>query len=181
MRRSAIGPAGDGPAAAGSARPQPGSAQPEADGRRNPLDPQQVWAEAQRSKAQKAAGPSQEHETSMDDPRFEPAREDDLPRTFLREREAQQQRAREARNAYSGAPSGEPSMQAYRPDEPPGGGVTVSRFDISYFRLTWFLVKVALAAIPALLILGLLMFAIGQAAQMLFPWLVKMKINITFH
>ena len=116
----------------------------------------------------------------MDEPRFEQPREPDLPRTFLRDREAMQQRARDGRgpNAMS---AGEAKMAHYRSDDPPGGPrVTVSAFEVPFMRLMWFLIKVALAALPALLILGLMMFAIGQVAQAYLPWLVKMRIVVTF-
>ena len=58
--------------------------------------------------------------------------------------------------------------------------VTVTALDIPFFRLMAFFLKAALAAIPALLLLGLLLFGIGQLLQTYLPWLVKMRILVTF-
>lgn len=173
MRHPATGPAVP-------ARQDGGEASTRPDDRRL-SDPQRVWAEAQRSRTERAAdasmkAPVAEHAGPMDDPRFEPHPENDLPRSFLRERAARQ---RAAETGFTGGDPGDPSM-SYRSDRPPGEGVTVGRIEVPFFRLMLFFLKCAFAAIPALILLGLFMFAIGQAAQTLFPWLVKMRILITF-
>ena len=173
MRHPATGPALP-------ARQDGGDATARPDERRL-SDPQRVWAEAQRSRAERAAEPPvkfpvAEHGNRMDDPRFEPHPENDLPKSFLRERAARQ---RAAETSFTGGDPGDPNM-SYRSDRPPGDGVTVDRIEVPFFRLVMFFLKCAFAAIPALILLGFFMFAIGQAAQMMFPWLVKMRILITF-
>jgi len=173
MRHPATGPALP-------ARQDGGDAPTRPDERRL-SDPQRVWAEAQRSRTERGADAPvkatvAEHGSPMDDPRFEPHPENDLPKSFLRERAARQ---RAAETGFTGGDPGDPSM-TYRSDRAPGEGVTVDRIEVPFFRLVMFFLKCAFAAIPALILLGLFMFAIGQAAQMMFPWLVKMRILITF-
>jgi hypothetical protein len=114
----------------------------------------------------------------MAEPTFATHHDDDLPRTLRRERDARQQRAAApASYAQQGMPSA--SQLA---DLPPGEGpsVTVTALDIPFFRLMAFFLKAVIAAIPALLLLGLILFGIGQAAQTFLPWLVKMKVLVTF-
>ena len=68
------------------------------------------------------------------------------------------------------------------PQTPPGDfpPTTVARFDVPFLHMVVFFMKAVLAAIPALLILTLILWGFGQFAQMYLPWLVKMKILITF-
>ncbi len=44
----------------------------------------------------------------------------------------------------------------------------------------WFFLKAVLAAIPALILLGALIWFAGDMLQKFFPELIKMKISITF-
>ncbi len=121
---------------------------------------------------------------------------DDLPRTFRRERDAQREaREREAREraaaelAYAPLPepafSHEPSMQSFDAPYPvssgsgPASGV-VSAIEIPFARLVAFFLKAIFAAIPAILVLGIILWAFGQLLSAYFPWLLKMKILITF-
>ena len=105
---------------------------------------------------------------------------DDLPRTLRREREAQREaRERAAEQAY--AP--EPPMSAYAPEAvgygmaPPR--VTVTRIEIPFLRLMAFFVKAVFAAVPALIILGVMLWGMGQMLTTYAPWLIKLKILIT--
>jgi len=118
---------------------------------------------------------------------------DDLPRTFRREREARQREAaeREAVERLAKATSPNPSIEpAFGPhpeislnapyagtDFPPA---TVKRFEVPFLSLMLFFIKAVLAAIPALILLGALIWLGGEILQSYFPWLVKMQIFIHF-
>jgi hypothetical protein len=120
----------------------------------------------------------------MAEPHF--AGDDDLPRTFRREREAREreaalggpQTAQAARRDY------EPAPRDYGPGlaDPlyaaPGLSGTVNRFDVPFFHLMWFLIKAVLAAIPALILLTLLLFAGGQVLKSSFPALRHFEIIV---
>jgi hypothetical protein len=126
---------------------------------------------------------------------------DDLPRTFRREKEA---RAREAReraaqeraaapslsttpDAYSPAPASlapQPRVQA-DPDYAPAISTmpypaSVRRFDVPFLHLVTFFLKAVFAAIPAMILLGVVLWLFGHALQMFFPELIKLKILIGF-
>jgi hypothetical protein len=114
---------------------------------------------------------------------------DDLPRTLRREREARMREAREreARERSStlthdfGAP--DPDYNAYaqpQAPEPQPVAAAVTRFDVPFFHLMFFFIKAVFAAIPALFILGVLLWLAGDILQMLFPWLIKTQILIQF-
>lgn len=128
---------------------------------------------------------------------------DDLPRTLrrerdAREREAREQREREARErgdhlhaplrdasvgpATNAASFGMPDTGGYvaAPIEVEPAAARVTRFDVPFSHLVMFFLKAALAAIPALLLLGALLWAVGHLVQMFFPQLVKMQILIWF-
>lgn len=124
---------------------------------------------------------------------------DDLPRTLRREREARAREAREAKereqrerdgrsssNSMSGAPLGDPPAylsrgrampQMYGDDPVPA---SVQRFDVPFVRLALFFLKAVIAAIPALIVLGAILYFAGKGLEAYFPELVRMKILITF-
>ncbi len=85
--------------------------------------------------------------------------DDDLPRTLRRERDARQ---RAAQPAYAAQSRGAPL-------DMPAEGVAVTRFDVPFFRLAWFLMKCVIAGIPALLLLGAVLFGIGQGLKQMAP------------
>lgn len=145
---------------------------------------------------------------SMADPHYMSLGDDsgeDLPRTFRREKEA---RAREARERAEqerasappslGGPSGADSANTPAPAEYPAslgqaydnaayGGIddmpfpaSVRRFDVPFFHLMLFFLKAVFAAVPALIVLGTMLWFGGQFLEWLFPELIKMKILITF-
>jgi hypothetical protein len=118
---------------------------------------------------------------------------DDLPRTVRRERDARarEAREREARERDVSLNRDDTlrdtprfinrdtsySRPAYGDDPIPA---TVKRFDVPFLRLVTFFIKAVLAAIPALLLLGALLWFAGHVLQTQFPELIKMKILITF-
>jgi hypothetical protein len=111
---------------------------------------------------------------------------DDLPRTLRREREARAREARERRERETrmDPPLGDPPSYlrnrapAIYGDEPMPAAVT--RFEVPFFRLVFFFLKAVLAAIPAMILLGALLYAAGKGLEAYFPELVRMKIMITF-
>lgn len=129
---------------------------------------------------------------------------DDLPRTVRREKEAREREAREreAREREAQAahhPYAHP-YAATGPDpltisaEPPAGyaagygdyqephpsPAVVKAFDVPFLHLVAFFLKAVFAAIPALIVLGALIWGAGEALEAYFPEIVKMKILISF-
>jgi hypothetical protein len=119
---------------------------------------------------------------------------DDLPRTVRREKEARarEARAREAqerafRPSLSTRPEeySRPAPQIYRGDfesreEPTLLPATVHRLDVPFTHLARFFLKAVLAAIPALILLGTILWFAGTVLQSQFPQLIKMRILIGF-
>ncbi|MFM2421975.1 MAG: hypothetical protein RL291_505 [Pseudomonadota bacterium] len=115
--------------------------------------------------------------------------DEDLPRTLIREKAARQAAFADGTAAQRGQsfdppPQGRAGAQpAYAADDgypgelPP---VAVQRFEVPFFRLAWFMIKCVLAGIPALLLLFVILWGMGQAIQKFLPWLVKMRILISF-
>lgn len=107
---------------------------------------------------------------------------DDLPRTLRREREAQERAGRAPFQAVGAAPA-PPAPSAYVPEptmpahiEVAGGVVTDIR--IPFTRLMVFGFKLVFAAIPALIVLGVLLWTAGHLLMTYFPWLVKLQVLI---
>lgn len=113
---------------------------------------------------------------------------DDLPRAIRRERDAREREARErqAREARERMRSEAVGHAAYRAiDAEPmhgasAGPTTVARLDIPFWHLTGFFLKAVFAAVPALIVLGLMVWSAGHVLQAYFPDLVKMQILILF-
>ncbi len=142
----------------------------------------------------------------MTDPNFPLAADggpDDLPRTLRRERDAREREAREQRDRLARERPDLPRATAtldpplmsgaqaasFGAAEPAGfqtpieveaPSARVTRFDVPFAHLVMFFLKAALAAIPALLLLGALLWVAGHLAQTFFPQLVKMQIVIMF-
>ena len=93
-----------------------------------------------------------------------------------RERERDRQ-ARERGAAPIGAPSYAAADVGHYQQPVPAA---VTRFDVPFVRLVFFFMKAAIAAIPALLLLGAMLWGIGHLIQKFFPHLVKMQILIWF-
>ncbi len=139
---------------------------------------------------------------AMADPSFSPIGDessDDLPRTFRREKEARAREARErAAQERAAAPSLSASPDGYGqapqsvaphprvhadPDQSPvltdmPYPASVRRFDVPFLHLVTFFLKAVIAAIPALILLTVILWFAGSALQTYFPDLVKMKILI---
>ncbi len=124
---------------------------------------------------------------------------DDLPRTLRRERDAREREARERQAAERAqaeretlpmgpAPVPTAAEEFYAVPDPtyPVAGLdaampaTVTRFDVPFLHLMAFFLKAALAAIPAILLLGVFIWGAGHLLQTYFPWLVKAQILIHF-
>lgn len=105
---------------------------------------------------------------------------DDLPRTLRREHEARA-REREARRrgglSEQAAEREEFSQATLAADAP---AATVTRIDVPFMRLVAFYLRSVLAAIPALILLTIILWFAGQGLRTFYPELVKMKILITF-
>ena len=115
--------------------------------------------------------------------------DDDLPRTFRREREARERQAleRDAQERDVPAARRKPAAAAQRAAPDPvaantllGESVTVTRFDVPFGHLAKFFVKAVFAALPALLLLTIVLWGVGEVLQRYFPWLLKMRILIQF-
>jgi hypothetical protein len=120
---------------------------------------------------------------------------DDLPRTLRREKEA---RAREARERAAQERAAAPSLSADRDEYSRSqpqiyrsasvGALSrdelvatkVQAIDVPFAHLAMFFLKAVVAAIPAMLLLGVILWFVGAGLEMLFPQLVKMKILIGF-
>lgn len=114
---------------------------------------------------------------------------DDLPRTLRREREARlaEAREREVRERSStlthGFGASDPEYKTHtqpHASELQPVAAEVTRLDVPFFHLMFFFIKAVFAAIPALFILGVLLWLAGDVLQMLFPWLIKTQILIQF-
>jgi len=124
----------------------------------------------------------------MAEPRF--ADDDDLPRTFRREREAREREMREremAAPADDGRSRGPQATPAYSgPSASYGydytatgdGGVTVTRFKVPFVHLMLFFTKAVVAAIPALILLTVLLWSFGQVLKVFLPWLRHFEIIV---
>jgi hypothetical protein len=112
---------------------------------------------------------------------------DDLPRTLRRARDERDAREREANGnrfpsslkAAMSAASGS-AMPEYSAATPVSDGMTVTRFEVPFHRLVTFFMKAVFAALPALLMLTIMLWTIGEVLQRYFPWLLKMRILIQF-
>lgn len=113
---------------------------------------------------------------------------DDLPRTVRREKEARQRELREreatgqpAHGFSSGlAPDYGTREPIHHAGEQPAMPAAVTRLEIPFFRLVAFFMKAVFAAIPALLVLGFVLWGAGHFLRLYFPELVKMQILIYF-
>jgi hypothetical protein len=115
----------------------------------------------------------------MAEPTFSMTADDDMPRTIRREREAREREAREreARESLPG-PASVPSIDRDGPYDLPSPAATVTAIDVPFGRLMAFFLKAVFAAIPALVVLTVLLWLFGQGLQTFFPQLLKLKILI---
>jgi hypothetical protein len=108
---------------------------------------------------------------------------DDLPRTLRREREARERAKREEETRKRNATlthdydANRANALADRPLHAQGVGI-VTGFDVPFFHLMRFFIKAVFAAIPALLILGVMLWFAGAALKRAYPGLVHTEILI---
>src|SRR5262245_53099274 len=112
----------------------------------------------------------------MLEPTLSLAADDDLPRTIRREREVRERQAREREAAAAmRVPSidhdGDYGALASSP-------ATVTAIDVPSLGLMTFFIKAVFAAIPALIMLTVLLWLFGQGLQSFFPQLLNMKIDV---
>jgi hypothetical protein len=122
----------------------------------------------------------------MAEPRF--ADDDDLPRTLRRERDAREREMREREKAAAaaaeesfGAAGAHPfPSQSYRYDYAPtgDGGVAVTRLRIPFLHLMFFFMKAVVAAIPALILLTVILWGMGQGLKAFLPGLRHFEIIV---
>ena len=79
--------------------------------------------------------------------------------------------------SYAEAPAMQPFGAPY--PAPQASGI-VTALEIPFGRLVAFFLKAVFAAIPAIILLGIFLWCAGQILTNYFPWLLKMKILITF-
>jgi hypothetical protein len=102
---------------------------------------------------------------------------DDLPRTLRREHEA---RARRRDSMTDAVPRADREDEYSVVGDAEAPAATVAAFNVPFAQLVAFYLKSVLAAIPALILLTVILWFMGQALQGFFPELVKMRILITF-
>jgi hypothetical protein len=118
---------------------------------------------------------------------------EDLPRTVRREKEARAREAREARerrererHSFANESLGDPpphlsrSSVAPRIYDDPATSETSQRFDVPFAQLVIFFIKAALAAVPALILLSVVLYFVGKGFGVFFPDLERTKILISF-
>jgi hypothetical protein len=112
---------------------------------------------------------------------------DDLPRTLRREKEARERAKREEearkRNAtlthdYDANQRAAVEDRAARGAEFATAGGIVTGFDVPFFKLMQFFIKAVFAAIPALIILGVMLWFAGAALKSAYPGLVHTEVVI---
>jgi hypothetical protein len=114
---------------------------------------------------------------------------DDLPRTLRREREARERDGWNQRLGDGGGGGG-PSLSIDGYSDRPEAGYEAGDYmampaqvvsvKMPFIRLAAFFIKAVLAAIPALILLGAILWFMGHLLQTYYPELVKMQILIRF-
>ena len=116
----------------------------------------------------------------MAEPRFTMTADDDLPRTFRREKEAREREAREREGTvFQTAPVDDTADYDYGTDDRyETEGMAVSRLDIPFFHLMFFFIKAVFAAIPAIILLVGVCILIGEVLQSQLPWLRQFEFEL---
>jgi hypothetical protein len=113
------------------------------------------------------------------------ADDEDLPRTLRREKEARERAARE-RDAKARAATlthdfgASDARDGERHSSGALAGGVVTRFEVPFMHLVFFFLKAVLAAIPALIVLGVMLWYAGAALKSAYPELVHTQILIKF-
>ncbi len=112
---------------------------------------------------------------------------DDLPRTLRREREARERAARESearkRNAtlthdYDARHGSASAVSDRRAHGQGAAAGVVTGFDVPFFHLVRFFIKAVFAGVPALIILGVMLWFAGAALKSFYPGLVHTEVVI---
>ncbi len=156
------------------------------------LDPHAVWAQHEAGKTQEhvqvraatakpgdRSNENQEPGMAMAEPPFTTHPDDDLPRTFLRDRERRQSAGTGLASAGGYADPGRAHAIDLPPDEA-GPPVTVRAFDVPFMKMVRFFIKAAVAAIPGLLLLASILFGVGYAARKFGFGVNKIEILLPF-
>ena len=122
------------------------------------------------------------------------AGDDDLPLTFRREKEARERANRPDAGAdprdtsfdlrhdgrtESSGPQPFPSRSQSYEEFPPEPGV-VTHFDVPFAHLVVFFLKAVFAAVPAIIVLGVILWFFGEILTTFYPELIKTEILIRF-
>ena len=110
---------------------------------------------------------------------------DDLPRTLRREREARERAAREKEAKARAATlthdfGASDSRDERRAPAEAFSGTVVNRFDVPFSHLAAFFIKAVFAAIPALIVLSVLLYLGGNVLKAMYPELSHRQILVTF-
>jgi hypothetical protein len=122
--------------------------------------------------------------TSTDFSMMADGESDDLPRTLRREREARERASREREaKARAATLTHDFGASDTRPEpalvsEAVAG--TVTRFDVPFGHLMFFFLKAVFAAVPALIVLGVMLWYAGAALKAYYPELLHMQVFIKF-
>lgn len=112
---------------------------------------------------------------------------EDLPRTLRREREARERAKREdeerklkATRTHDFEPVtvAPASYSVPRPADYDASPAVVKRFEVPFFHLMAFFLKAVVAAIPAMVLLGVLLWFAGAALKSAYPQLVHTEVVI---
>lgn len=105
-------------------------------------------------------------------------RNDDLPKTLRNKSLRTSDEPPLQASPAMGSPMARPAPLTVGAHGVTAGSAVVTDVQIPFLRLVVFLMKVALACIPALLIVAMLLWGIAEVVGAIFPNLVKLKIMI---
>jgi hypothetical protein len=107
-------------------------------------------------------------------------RSDDLPRALRREREARRRGTFDPSFKLLTASGLEAERVGGFEGVPPSVPGLARSFEVPFLRLVLFFIKAIFAAVPAIIVLGVMLWFAGHMLQEHFPHLVKMQILIRF-
>lgn len=120
--------------------------------------------------------------TDVNFPLMAESGDEDLPRTLRREREVRERERRERqereRSATLTHDFGASHAEAYPASHMELVPASVQRFDVPFVQLMMFFIKAVVAAIPALLVLGTILWFAGAALKAAYPELIHTEILI---
>lgn len=81
-------------------------------------------------------------------------------------------------HAQSSGQAPQPMRMEHDDADLPAPPATVTAFDVPFLNLMFFFLKAVIAGIPALLLIGAILWGFGHVLQTFFPALLKLKIMI---